>query len=803
MPLAYLALSILFLADVALTGRAYVLRDVVTFFQPWQHAVRESVQSGHLPLWNHDSFCGVPLLANLQCGFFYPPNWLYWALPFDTALTLGMVLHLTIAGVLMRGFLRRVGLAQPSAFVGGVLFAYGTWTLAHLEFPMQLGAAVWLPLAWSGVWQTMREGTPRGLARGGAAIALSLLAGYPQITLYGLISTSLLALLLLPGALRGDGRRIRRAAAWPGALLLGALLAGVQLLPSREMAALSVKTTPYPAQVAMTRSLPPQGLLTLLDPYFHGFPGPTRYWGGEVMEFAFGSFYLGAMALVWVAGSARAFRKPKRRRRIRREDFALPVEGAIVPPVVTWFLALGALVGVVIALGRHTPVYPLLHEHVPGFGRSRWPAAAGYLVAVHLAGLAAIGFRAIVRERERIRAASIGALALGGLFLLVWVLARGPLADAMRSVQTAGAPPWQLAAYDAAHGEWLGSLLVRGGIVFATGGLGLLLLDIRSRVAMAWIVMLLADLFVTSRWMAPPTADGFYDTVPAPAAALAEELDGKRVYVPGSTSQLGNFLYGSRNLTAFEWARNAMLCNANMPAGVQATSGCEPLGPRRHEAFVQAFDAPGTPWPIKERIFDLWDAALYLAAPQVSAGEVPAITDPERGLVRSAHDPRLGRASLMTGWRTVPGGRAALDALFAPHHDPARVTLLEDTPGAGAPAPAERRPRETGEHLECAAAPNSIRVSWQIGPAGMLRVLESWDPGWRATVNGEPAPVYRADFLFLAVPVPEGPCDVTLEYRPRSLPEGAGATVLGLVGLVTLYVAGRRRRGEDEAEDAA
>ena len=71
--------------------------------------------------------------------------------------------------------------------------------------------------------------------------------------------------------------------------------------------------------------------------------------------------------------------------------------------------------------------------------------------------------------------------------------------------------------------------------------------------------------------------------------------------------------------------------------------------------------------------------------------EIPELTDPEYGLVRSAHEPTLGRASLMTGWRTVEGGPAVLDVLFSPEHDPARVTLVEDTPGAGAPAQASGR----------------------------------------------------------------------------------------------------------------
>lgn len=303
LPYLYIPITLAFLMDALLAGGAFVLRDVVTFFHPWQVAVRDAVQSGHLPLWNHDSFCGVPLLANLQSGVFYPVNWLYWILPFDVALTTGMFLHLTIAALLMRAFLRRAGLAHIASFLGGALFAYGTWTLSHLEFPMQLGAAVWLPLVWSGIWATMREGKPRGLVAGAVGITLSLLSGYPQMTFFGMISASLLALALAPGALRQEGRQRLRLAAWPVMLLLAGLLSAVQVLPSREMAAYSQKAVPYTAEVAMSRSLPPQALAGFMDPFFLGLPGVDRYWGGEIAEYAFGTFYLGAVALIWLAAS--------------------------------------------------------------------------------------------------------------------------------------------------------------------------------------------------------------------------------------------------------------------------------------------------------------------------------------------------------------------------------------------------------------------------------------------------------------------------------------------------------------------
>jgi hypothetical protein len=103
------------------------------------------------------------------------------------------------------------------------------------------------------------------------------------------------------------------------------------------------------------------------------------------------------------------------------------------------------------------------------------------------------------------------------------------------------------------------------------------------------------------------------------------------------------------------------------------------------------------------------------------------------------------------------------------------------------PAEPERAPFGAGEVLGATAEHGTIRIAWQMGRGGMLRVLESWAPGWRAHVNGRAAPVHRADFLFMAVPVPEGPCEVVLEYRPDSVRNGAIVSAIGLVALAFCF----------------
>lgn len=88
--------------------------------------------------------------------------------------------------------------------------------------------------------------------------------------------------------------------------------------------------------------------------------------------------------------------------------------------------------------------------------------------------------------------------------------------------------------------------------------------------------------------------------------------------------------------------------------------------------------------------------------------------------------------------------------------------------------------------------PTRIELTSAIG-GGMLVIPDSYYPGWRATVNGEPKPVYRANINFRAVPLPAGESHVIFNYDPWWLP---GVFIVGVlawafVGITLLSTIGR------------
>jgi hypothetical protein len=77
-----------------------------------------------------------------------------------------------------------------------------------------------------------------------------------------------------------------------------------------------------------------------------------------------------------------------------------------------------------------------------------------------------------------------------------------------------------------------------------------------------------------------------------------------------------------------------------------------------------------------------------------------------------------------------------------------------------------------------------IEIDARMGCDAIVVVSESWAPGWRAEIDGRPAPVHRVNGGMRGVAVPKGSHRVILAYRPNSVVLGAALTLCGLIGLV-------------------
>jgi uncharacterized membrane protein YfhO len=81
-------------------------------------------------------------------------------------------------------------------------------------------------------------------------------------------------------------------------------------------------------------------------------------------------------------------------------------------------------------------------------------------------------------------------------------------------------------------------------------------------------------------------------------------------------------------------------------------------------------------------------------------------------------------------------------------------------------------------------SPDRIEVGFSAETDGWVRLLESFDEGWTASLDGAPVPPERVDGVLLAVSVPAGVHRLSFEYRTPGAIAGSlmslAALALGL-----------------------
>ncbi len=129
-----------------------------------------------------------------------------------------------------------------------------------------------------------------------------------------------------------------------------------------------------------------------------------------------------------------------------------------------------------------------------------------------------------------------------------------------------------------------------------------------------------------------------------------------------------------------------------------------------------------------------------------------------------------------------------LARLQADDFDPAQTALLADADPAPLAAPAATT-ASTARIVEY--KPERVVIAVEASVPGYLILADSWYPGWIASVDGAPAPVERADFIFRAVRVNAGAQTVVFEYRSASF--YAGAAISAVAACVLLWIVWRSR----------
>jgi hypothetical protein len=777
----------------------FYLRDLAGYFWPHHLWLRRTIWSGLLPFWAPEAGLGYATIADPNLQLLFPLTVAgRLLLPDVLGFNLMVALPAPLAALGAFLFLRR-HFAGPAAAAGALVFAVSGPFLSTLNAPNLSSSVALLPWV---LWALERYVERPALGSGaglGIAFALEALAGEP-LTLLGVGAISLgYAALVSREARPGAPSRLRLTMSVAGWGIVGALLSAVQLVPLVDAASRSPRVT---GALLDGWSLHPLTLLEAVVPVVFGGPADAvSAWspwlfplnGGR--EPFLGSVYMGVVAL------------------------AVALVGMLEHPARRWIAFWGVvlLVGLVLALGYFTPVYPWLRSTVPLLGSFRYPAKFLVFAAFALGCLAAAGSAVLLDARHepargrRLLPICLLALVAGAAFvgLVLVVASPGLLAPTVESLAgRAGlADPRDGAAY------LLRSLTATVPRVILTAAGGALLLWIvglggrpaRSARALLVAAMVLDPLAaneslnptVPAAWVGPPrwveAVRSREDRVYSGLTALLSKADAElpatigvdpRTPAPAVTALVSTAL----STFPMAWDLRGAL-----------TPDLTRLRPAAYSALIERFAASDR--EARRRFLSRIGTRYHLALGPPAEGW--ARRAPVDGLAPMAlyEDPRPGaRVLIVPAYRVVPDPLMRVVALLDRASSPSAEVLLGGPPPPPAGVPAPPGLASTAAIIE--EWPTGMRVTVSVPEeGGFLVVRDAYDAHWVVDVDGTRAPLLEADGLFRAVRLIGGQHDVLFRYRPRPLL--IGALVSLATGVTLILGVGLRRRAFETAGDEA
>jgi hypothetical protein len=699
-----------------LAGGTLYRRDAGFFFVPWRLVLARFLGSGEAPLWNEWVSAGRPFAANPNAAVFWPLSPLLLVLS-PTALAIANAV--LVLGVFFLA-LRHLGLSPAASGAGTLVLLFSGVFQSLPVYATTCAAAA--PLAFAiaeaphlafGDARARR----RALAVAALAFGLSTLGGEPAVTLIG-------AAAFVAVAIRaGKGSRPRATAAAFGALVLGAGIAAVQILPAALEVARSARGIEMrPEHGALFWSVRPSRVLTLLEPGLTGDPAgdAASFWGAGTFDAGSPYFEDLALGLVPLLLATVAWRDPRGRAAV--------------------LLALG---GAILSFGRFLPGYSVLAAVLPVV---RYPEKWWLLVTFALASAAAIGVEQVFLGDGETRRGAFDLLRRGAIVLAAFCGVLLALAIGAEDFLRRGLWAVGLGAGETSGTAVAGAL--RSPLILGTLSLVLIAavtwLVARNRLPAPLFAGILSLLFIAdaARRVAGTCPAGPPDLYSreTPAVTLVRTAAGHGRFYDDAADDVPTVARRTREGGGFDRLRPA--------AGV--AFGIRYAGENDVDRMTAAASVR----------FARGIASLRWGEEKIARLRTLGVT-----VVRTPEAPPDPAG-------VVELGRFGGDRILRIEGAREEFTLLPA--GAGSVAVEERR---------AGRARLKVRVAL---PAAVLSLSRTFDPNWRARLDGSELALYPADGFLAAATVPKGNHEIALQYENPAFGAGSALSLASLLAVALL-----------------
>lgn len=582
----------------------------------------------------------------------------------------------------------------------------------------------------------------------GGTVGIAIYSPHLQMAYFALWALGLLFLYKLLWGIRTRNKKtaLYQTLLSAGAICLGLAIGAEGVIPqywntqTSSKRAVSEQTSDDHYEFASSWSLHPEEIFALAIPEFVSFDTnttPHKYWGRNA--FKINSEYVGIVPLFFAILALSRTRKKAH---------------------IAFLLGLFIL-AIAYALGPHTPLHKLLYQLVPGVSVLRAPGMIAFLFSFALCALAAYGLHRLITDDITPETAKKLGIA-GGIctaILLLFAFAPSALLSLWQNIvwTDISAPRLQIAQNNlplTGQGALLAALFVGTLTVISY-------LRAQNKLKIHTFFLILLTVLLIDTWR----IDKMFLNYANPNRVLPEE----RVNADAVA-----FLKRDNSL----FRVLALPDHNQMPLpGIDLVTGFNDFAIRRYDHILKS----GTINFSNPAILNLLNTKYIVVPSELNIPYLQKIAG-RQGLHIYRNPGALPWFYLAPQHEIVPDENQILQKLTDRNATPMQTVLLEEDPGISSTPNASET--DSVERLEYNEHQGHLKLRTTAPGPRILVISQNHHPNWTATVNGEPKPLIRANYLWTAVALAPGEHIVELTYRDPIVATTRWITLGGVILLI-------------------
>jgi hypothetical protein len=716
----------IFFGNILFSNNTFGYRDIYLFVYPSKIFATSCIRDGILPLWNPYVYCGMPFMAILSHQLLYPLSFIIYYLPFAFGIEFFVCLHIFLAGAFVYILMKDQGLDSSSSLFASLSYAFSGIFLSTGNTILTLSTATWTPLLIFLYLRALRRESISYAIFSGAVAGLQFLSGTPDFLYLDIIILFLLTISWV----------IHKRKLFPLKLflifgLVGVSLSLFQLLPFCEFTFLSNRIGGIDFDSASLWSCNIFELSGLFIPLataisYEGYIFP--YVGQKMTT----SLYPGVMCVIL---------------------------GILAPFWVkrkfTFFWIGIFIFSLLLAAGKHLPVYYFFYNYMPLFAMLKNPVKALHITSISLSILAGFGFNYILSKDITKKFIFFVFPYILFFFLFNYT---GFLFEVVKNLY----PPSIMIIDELVFWKSFVSYncLKVAGIIL---GYTILIYIIhrykirRYLISSIFIILTIFDLFIFNGNLNYTINEDFYKKEPYLVTLFKKDKYTRLLHTPHMVvSHVGRY-------EEYVFIKGLLYGNIGMIFGLFNAKGYGGFL-LNDISFIE-----NLPIEFLSKIMGI----KYIISYNYNEGRVN-IKDNLQILPRTFFIPSA---------KIIKDRNKILEYMASSSFDPTKEVILEE----------EVREQKAEGRKQLAKVkiidyqPNKVTITIACNQAGFLFLSDTYYPGWKAYIDGKRTTIYRANYYFRAVQIKKGKHIVEFKYLPESFIIGVIGTFISIIFIIGFF----------------